>query len=290
MVVSNVKVDGYFDDLAGCRASRGTRQEVTEGADSVVVWRSRARTVGAPDPWVLGGCRSVNLDSGDSVLSAWRESPVTRTSISVRAPERRGFVVWMGAAFLIAFAFAAIVLAIFGAGDRGTELALRVTARWSFLLFWLAYCGGAIAWLCGPGLAGLARRGRELGLAFASAQLVLLLGWDTLYLSPRAVLLAAASRYTRASALEDISYDLARIHCPRLCRGFYSRPTSGRGARKISPDLSAVCTHACWRSGPARRCILGSKITTFSQNRRPSLGVRRTQSRRSSCGWGPQHR
>ena len=33
-------------------------------------------------------------------------------------------------------------------------------------------CWGAIAWLCRPRLAGLARHGRELGLAFASAQLV----------------------------------------------------------------------------------------------------------------------
>jgi hypothetical protein len=79
---------------------------------------------------------------------------------------------WMGAAFLIAVVLAAIVLAIFGAGSRGIEQALRITARWSFLLFWLAYAGGAMARLCGPRFVGLARRGRELGLAFASAHLV----------------------------------------------------------------------------------------------------------------------
>jgi hypothetical protein len=107
-----------------------------------------------------------------------------RTSISAHAPVRRAFGVrgigwwpitastWIVAAFVIGFALAAIVLAIFGAGDRGTVLALQVTARWSFLLFWLAYAGGAIATLCGPRLDGLARHGRELGLAFASAQLV----------------------------------------------------------------------------------------------------------------------
>ncbi len=78
----------------------------------------------------------------------------------------------MAAAFVVALALAAIVLAIFGAADRGTVLALRVTARWSFLLFWLAYSGGAMAALFGPRLGGLAGRGRELGLAFASAQLV----------------------------------------------------------------------------------------------------------------------
>ena len=103
-------------------------------------------------------------------------------SITVRAPERRDIGVrgigrwpitaWMGAAFLIALALAVIVLAIFGAGSQGIEQALRITGRWSFLLFWLAYAGGAMARLWGPGLAGLARRGRELGLAFASAHLV----------------------------------------------------------------------------------------------------------------------
>lgn len=40
-----------------------------------------------------------------------------------------------------------------------------------FLLFWPAYAGGAIAWLW-PRLNGLARYGRELGLAYASAQLI----------------------------------------------------------------------------------------------------------------------
>jgi len=103
---------------------------------------------------------------------------------SAHAPESRGFgfrginrrpitaVSWMCAAFLIAFALAVVVLIIFGVGERGTAIALRATARWSFLLFWLAYAGGAIAWLFGPRLDGLARHGRKLGLAFASAQLV----------------------------------------------------------------------------------------------------------------------
>jgi hypothetical protein len=76
----------------------------------------------------------------------------------------------MGTAFLIALALAAFVLAT--ERGQGIGLALRITARWSFLLFWLAYVGGAMAKLCGPRFAGLARRGRELGLAFASAHLV----------------------------------------------------------------------------------------------------------------------
>ncbi|MBV8614626.1 MAG: hypothetical protein JOY66_12800 [Acetobacteraceae bacterium] len=50
--------------------------------------------------------------------------------------------------------------------------ALEVTARFSFALFWLAYAGSALATLFGPAFRGLARRGRDLGLAFASAHLV----------------------------------------------------------------------------------------------------------------------
>jgi hypothetical protein len=78
----------------------------------------------------------------------------------------------VAAAFLVAFALTAVVLAVFGTGARGTELALQTTARWSFVLFWLAYIGGAAADLFGPYFDELARHRREFGLAFASAQLV----------------------------------------------------------------------------------------------------------------------
>jgi hypothetical protein len=78
----------------------------------------------------------------------------------------------MATAFAIALALAAIAFANLGAGDQGTFVALRLTARWSFLLFWFAYAGGAITKLSGLRLGGLERRGREFGLAFASAQLV----------------------------------------------------------------------------------------------------------------------
>jgi hypothetical protein len=109
---------------------------------------------------------------------------VARTDISADAPELRGFgnrwvgwwligtSFWMGSAFLISLALAAITFAAFGAGEEGTALALRVTARWCFVLFWFAYVAGAMARLCGPRLGGLSRRGREFGLAFASALLV----------------------------------------------------------------------------------------------------------------------
>jgi hypothetical protein len=107
---------------------------------------------------------------------------VNSTNISSGAPEPRGFTVlntgwrsapvrwWMAAAFVVCLFLAAIVLAVFGTGERGTVLALRLTARWCFLLFWFAYAGGALAKLWNlKFFAELARHGREFGLAFASA-------------------------------------------------------------------------------------------------------------------------
>ena len=80
--------------------------------------------------------------------------------------------VWMIGAFGGALALALAVLAGYGTGPDGLRLGLRVTARWSFLFFWLSYAGGAMAVLFGPAFAGLARRARALGLAFAAALLV----------------------------------------------------------------------------------------------------------------------
>jgi len=50
-------------------------------------------------------------------------------------------------------------------------MALRATARWSFLLFWLASTGGALTTLFGSRFQALAHRARDFGLAFASAHL-----------------------------------------------------------------------------------------------------------------------
>ena len=77
--------------------------------------------------------------------------------------------VWMIGAFGGALALAVAVLAGYGTGPDGLKLGLRITARWSFLFFWLSYTGGAMAILFGPAFAGLARRARALGLAFATA-------------------------------------------------------------------------------------------------------------------------
>jgi hypothetical protein len=77
---------------------------------------------------------------------------------------------WMAAAFGAALAITAITLALHGTDNKATRLALELTARFSFVLFWLAYAGGAIATLFR--IEALAGRGREFGVAFAAAHLV----------------------------------------------------------------------------------------------------------------------
>src|SRR6202142_3557604 len=81
-------------------------------------------------------------------------------------------VVWMAAAFCAALGMAVLVLAVFGTDERGTDIALQVTARFSFLLFWPAYAAGAMLALFGPIFEPFKGRAREFGLAFASAHLV----------------------------------------------------------------------------------------------------------------------
>jgi hypothetical protein len=78
----------------------------------------------------------------------------------------------MGAAFGVALMLTLLVLAEEGTDAEGIRQALRVTARWSFLFFWMAYAGGALAALFGPTFQALAVRARQFGLAFASAHLV----------------------------------------------------------------------------------------------------------------------
>src|SRR3954471_23087155 len=77
---------------------------------------------------------------------------------------------WIGAALGIALAATCLVLALAGTSEKSIRLALEVTARWSFLLFWIAYAGHALAQLIGWDR--LAGRGREAGLSFAAAHLV----------------------------------------------------------------------------------------------------------------------
>jgi hypothetical protein len=77
---------------------------------------------------------------------------------------------WMAAALGVALLIA--VAAALIAPEHRLSFALRSTARWSFLLFWLASAGGALATLLGSRFNDLAARARDFGLAFASAHLV----------------------------------------------------------------------------------------------------------------------
>ena len=78
--------------------------------------------------------------------------------------------VWIGVAMAVALAATCLVLAFAGTDQKSIRLALEVTARWSFLLFWLAYAGNAVAQL--TGWTGIGGHAREAGLSFAAAHLV----------------------------------------------------------------------------------------------------------------------
>jgi hypothetical protein len=78
---------------------------------------------------------------------------------------------WMTASFGVALAMVIVIRLVEGPGER-VDMALRATARWSFLLFWLASAGRALSTLFGPRFQALAKRARDFGLAFASAHLV----------------------------------------------------------------------------------------------------------------------
>ena len=77
---------------------------------------------------------------------------------------------WMAASFLVGLVIVLVIRMGWGPGER-VDTALRATARWSFLLFWLASAGGALATLFGSRFQALAHRARDFGLAFASAHL-----------------------------------------------------------------------------------------------------------------------
>jgi hypothetical protein len=101
-------------------------------------------------------------------------------------------------------------------------IALRATARWSFLWFCLATYGGALATLFGASFQALARRGRDFGLAFASAHLVhvALVVW-LLYVSPdpfprlRLVIFSIGVFWTYVLAVFSLSSTLSARLGPR---------------------------------------------------------------------------
>lgn len=75
-------------------------------------------------------------------------------------------------AFGVAVGLACISLAVFGTGTRSIRHTLDLTARWSYLWFWLAYAGGALSTLFGGPFQYLGKHRREFGLAFASAHTI----------------------------------------------------------------------------------------------------------------------
>ena len=90
------------------------------------------------------------------------------------------------AAFGVGLSLAAAVLVVKGINERSLGDGLKLTARWSFLLFWVAYTSGALVVVFGPAFAPLARRAREFGLAYAAAQSIhlglVILFWITIRL------------------------------------------------------------------------------------------------------------
>lgn len=122
---------------------------------------------------------------------------------------------WMGGAYLGSLAIAALVLAAFGAGSRGTAIGLQLTARWSYGFFILAYVGGPLATVFGPAFQPLARRGRELGLAFASAHLthLCLVAWIYYISTKPPIPLSSAIVFGVAAVL---TYLLALFSIPAL--------------------------------------------------------------------------
>lgn len=138
--------------------------------------------------------------------------------------------VWMGSAFCVALGLATLTLAALGPGVQGTIAALKVTARFSFLLFWLAYAAGAMTTLFGPAFEPLKRRGREFGLAFASAHLMHLglVAWLTY--------IGAAPSRSVFLFLESRSSALTFLRCSRslVCKKRWGQRAGGSCAWSVS--------------------------------------------------------
>ena len=77
---------------------------------------------------------------------------------------------WMAGSLVVALAIVLIVRTVEPPGAR-VGVALQATARWSFMLFWCAYTGNALAVVFGPRFQAIANRCRDFALSFASAHL-----------------------------------------------------------------------------------------------------------------------
>jgi len=79
---------------------------------------------------------------------------------------------WLIAGFCGALVLAIITVVVKGTSAHATVIALQVTGRWSFILFWPAYAGSAFGLIFEGSPRFLTERGREFGLAYAAAHLV----------------------------------------------------------------------------------------------------------------------
>jgi hypothetical protein len=123
--------------------------------------------------------------------------------------------IWMGGAFAMALAVAVATLALRGTGRDGTILGLQLTARWSYCFFLLAYTGGPLTTVFGPTFQPIAKRGRDLGLAFAAAHLAHLSLVVWLYhISSRPPVSTFSAVYFGIAAL--FTYLIALFSVPRL--------------------------------------------------------------------------
>jgi hypothetical protein len=77
----------------------------------------------------------------------------------------------MAGSFCVALALVLLMI-LWVTPDEKLMASLRATARWSFVLFWLASTGSALTTLFGSRFRPLAERARTFGLSFASAHLV----------------------------------------------------------------------------------------------------------------------
>jgi hypothetical protein len=211
----------------------------------------------------------------------------------VRRIEREaGAGLWMGAAFCAALAVAVVVLTAFGPRERGTGIALRVTGRLSFLLFWPAYAGAAMAALFGQRFGILAWHGRNFGLAYASAQLphlglVVWIGW----ISHQTVVEAAMPFFAVGIVW---TYVLALSSVERLYNAF--SPNLWRVLRNVGLEYIAVVFFADFVIAPIQRgvghpiqyvpfailLIVGSLLRVAALARPSGLGARAQGSGSSS--------
>jgi hypothetical protein len=127
---------------------------------------------------------------------------------------------WIGAAFCAALVLAVSLLVALGIDNKGVHAALAATARFQFLLFWVAYSASALTSLFGPVFQPLKQHAREFGLAFSSALLVHLGLVVLLCLVGTAPPLATFIFFGIAAAL---AYLLALLSIPRLHRALGSR-------------------------------------------------------------------